>query len=100
LPPDIKTWYEAWRHNMNVTIRNKLKAFSGKVEGELQLDHLSQSEKRIIDRLAQKGFVRYETLHKENKAHIAMRLKRKGWLELDGGRRYVLSELAEDVVYK
>jgi len=100
LSPDIQTWYDKWRHKGNVEIRNKLKAFSGKVDGELQLNHLSESEKRIVDRLAQKGFVRYETLHKENKAHIAMRLKRKGWLEMDGGRRYVLTELAEDVIYK
>jgi len=99
LLPQEKQWYEAWRHNMNVTIRRKLKAFGGQQVGELKLENLSVLEARIVKRLEEKGYVRYETFHKEQMAHVAQRLKRKGWLELDGGRRFVLTELAEDVVY-
>jgi len=99
LPPE-KKWYEAWRHNMNVEIRNSLKAFSGRVSGQLKFEHLSETERIVVKDIAQKGFIRYETLHDKNLSHIANRLKRKGWLELDGGRRYMLTEDAEGVLYE
>jgi len=99
LPPDMQEWYDAWRHKNNKMIRNKLGVFKGALE-ELHLDRLSDGEKQILDNIAQKGFVRYETLHDKGISHIAMKLKRRGWLELDGGRRYMLTEEAEKVFYK
>jgi len=99
LQPPEKKWYEAWRHDMNVKIRNTLKAFSGMVDGELKTQHLSETELTVVKDIAQKGFIRYETLHDKNLSHIANKLKRKGWLELDSGRRYMLTEGAEATIY-
>lgn len=99
LPPDIQTWYDAWRDQQNRMIRARLGAFKGAQQVELKLDVLSDPEKKMLDNIVQKGFVRYETLHDKGKSFIAMKLKRRGWLELDKGKRFQLTEQAEEVMF-
>lgn len=53
----------------------------------------------MLDDIAQAGFIRYETLHDKDISFIALRLRRRGWLEMDKGKRFMLTEKAEDVVF-
>ena len=78
-------------------IRARLGAFKG--QPRLEFDRLTDREKKMLDDIAQAGFIRYETLHDKDISFIALRLRRRGWLEMDKGKRFMLTEKAEDVVF-
>jgi len=97
LPPAIQTWYEAWRDQKNRMIRAQLQAFKG--IKRLHLERLTAPEKDLLSHIQTVGFVRYETLHEKDQSHVALKLKRRGWLEVDRGKRFMLSEQAEDILF-
>ena len=97
LPPAIQTWYDAWRDQKNRMIRAQLQAFKG--IQRLHLERLSAPEKDLLSHIQTVGFVRYETLHEKDQSHLALKLKRRGWLEVDRGKRFMLSEQAEDILF-
>lgn len=99
LPPKIQAWYDKWRHQKNMEIRSKLGAFKGVAELQLSPDKLTDLEKEVIDYIVKHGFVRYETLHDKGLAGVSIKLKRRGWLELDRHRRYMLTAEAEEVFF-
>lgn len=97
-PPHMQKWYDQWRDQKNRMIRQRLGAFKGSVR-PLAIDDLTDPQRELVDHITKEGFVRYETLHDKGKSHIALRLKRRGWLELDKGKRFQLTERAEDVMF-
>lgn len=97
LPPDIQQWYDEWRDQKNRMIRAQLQAFKG--IKRLHLERLTAPEKDLLALVQTEGFVRYETLHDRDQSHIALKLRRRGWLEMDRGKRFMLSEQAEDILF-
>ena len=78
-------------------IRAQLQAFKG--IKRLHLERLTAPEKELLSHIQNEGFVRYETLHSKDQSHIALKLKRRGWLDIDRGKRFMLSEQAEDILF-
>jgi len=78
-------------------IRAQLKAFKG--IKRLHLERLTAPEKDLLSLIETEGFVRYETLHDKDQSHVALKLRRRGWLEMDRGKRFMLSEQAEDILF-
>ena len=100
LPPDIEEWYVNWRDKKNREIREKLGAFKGLESKDLTFGNVSVIEKELLDNIIVKGFIGYEWLLEKGLSATALRLKRKGWLELDSKRRYQLTVQAEEVLLK
>lgn len=99
LPYEIEKWYSAWRHKKNMEIRGRLKAFKDEdVTVKLVLGQCTIQEKTVLDYIVEKGFVRYETLQRKGLSLLAMRLRRRGWLEVDRNRRFQLTMQAEEVL--
>lgn len=98
LPPDIQKWYDRWRHQKNMEIRSQLKAFKKHGFEQLNPDALTEQEKEMLQYIIDRGFVRYETLHDKGVSRIALKLKRRGWLEIDKDKRLELTASAEDVL--
>jgi hypothetical protein len=99
LPAEIQSWYDTWRDEKNREIRARLGAFKG-VEDHKELDRnsLTSQEHKLLEDITKAGFIRYETLHDKDLGLTASRLKRRGWLEIDGNRRYALTWQAEEIM--
>jgi hypothetical protein len=96
----MQEWYDKWRHQKNLVIRDRLQVFKEAMTLELDLEALTDVQRVLIKRIQKRGYLRYETVVRKVLSKEATSLRKGGWLEMDNKRRWVLTLDAELVFEK